>query len=67
MVGKKNVMAALLKEDVLPLVSVHCICHKLALACVDNNKDLKIIKKVETEVTQWWKVFENSPKYWLLT
>ena len=50
MVGKKNGLAALLKEDVPPLVSVHCICHKLVLECVDTNKDLKIIKKGDSVV-----------------
>ena len=62
MVGNKNGLAALLKEEVPSLVSIHCICHKLALSCVDTNKDLKVIKKVEVEVTQLWRVFDNSPK-----
>ena len=43
---------------------MHCVCHKLALACTDAKDDgnLKFIKEVETVVTQLWKVFENSPK-----
>lgn len=32
------------------------------MACTDTNDELKTIKKVETEVTQLWKIFNNSPK-----
>ena len=64
MVGRKNGLAAKLKEVNHRLVSVHCICHNLALACTDAKDDanLKFIKEVETVVTQLWKLFENSPK-----
>ena len=64
MTGKKNGLAALLKRDpdVSSLVSVHCVCHRLALACTDTNKSLKKISDTELEVTQLWKVFDNSPK-----
>lgn len=62
MTGKNRGLAALLKKDVISLVTVHCICHKLALACTDTNDELKMIKEVETEVTQLWKIFDNSPK-----
>ena len=62
MTGKNKGLATLLKKDVISLVAVHCICHKLALACTDTNDELKMIKEVETEVTQLWKIFDNSPK-----
>ena len=64
MVGKKNGLAAKLKDVNPSLISVHCICHNLALACTDAKDDanLKFIKEVETVVTQLWKLFENSPK-----
>ena len=64
MVGKKNGLAAKLKDVNPSLISVHCICHNLALACTDAKDDanLKFIKEVETVVTQLWKNFENSPK-----
>ncbi|XP_033725244.1 uncharacterized protein LOC117315209 [Pecten maximus] len=42
------------------MIYVHCIC--LKLACTDTNKDLNKIKDAEVEVTQLWKVFDNSPK-----
>lgn len=62
MLGKKNGLGALLKNDAPDLVVVHCICHKLALACTDTCAQLKKIKTVEVEVTQLWRVFDNSPK-----
>ena len=64
MVGRRNGLAAKLKEVNHRLVSVHYICHNLALACTDAKDDanLKFIKEVETVVTQLWKLFENSPK-----
>ena len=64
MIGKKNGLAAKLEDVNLRLISVHCICHNLALACTDAKDDanLKFIKEVETVVTQLWKLFENSPK-----
>ena len=61
MTGKTRGLAALLKKDVISLVAVHCLCPRLALACMDTNK-LAVIKEVETEVTQLWKIFDNSSK-----
>ena len=62
MTGVKNGLGALLKEDVPQLIPVHCICHRLALSCVDTCKDLHKIKQIEIEVTQLWRIFDNSPK-----
>ena len=44
MTGKKNGVATKLKELNPVLISVHCICHKLALACTDTNKEIDYIK-----------------------
>lgn len=62
MVGRKNGLGAKLKDVNPRLISVHCVCHKLALACTDAKDDgnLKFIKEVETVVTQLWKLFQNS-------
>lgn len=38
MTGKKNGVTTKLKELNPVLISVHCICHKLALACTDTNR-----------------------------
>ena len=37
MVGKGNGVAAKLKREAKMLLNVHCICHRLALACGDAN------------------------------
>ncbi|VDI67985.1 Hypothetical predicted protein [Mytilus galloprovincialis] len=42
--------------------SVHCICHRLALACTDSNKDCKIVTDTSDILRHLWKVFEDSPK-----
>ena len=62
MLGKHNGVAAKLKEKAPALVNVHCVCHKLALACVDSVSSLNFIKNVETMLRQLWQWFENSPK-----
>jgi hypothetical protein len=43
MVGKKDVLATKLKRENSSLIAVHCICHRLALACTDANTELKSI------------------------
>lgn len=43
-------------------MAVPCVCHKLTLASTDTDVDLQVVKNVQTEVTQLWKIFENSPK-----
>ena len=60
--GKTRSLAAQLKKDVKSLVAVPRVCHKLALASTDTDVDLQVIKNIQTEVTQLWKIFENSPK-----
>lgn len=50
------------EKDVKSLVAVPCVCHKLTLASTDTDVDLQVVKNVQTEVTQLWKIFENSPK-----
>ncbi|XP_033100762.1 zinc finger protein 862-like, partial [Anneissia japonica] len=62
MVGKNNGLAAKLKAVNPSIITVHCICHRLALACTDSNVALKYIDEVQLIVTQLWKLFEYSPK-----
>lgn len=40
-------MAAIIKREVPDLINIHCVCHRLALACADASKELNYIKKVE--------------------
>ena len=47
MIGKNNGVASQLKTQNPVIINVHCICHKLALACTDTNKDISYIKRVE--------------------
>ena len=47
MVGKENGVAAKLKREAKLLLNVHCICHRLALACGDANDQISYIKTVE--------------------
>ena len=42
MVGKNCGVSALLKRDNPRLINVHCICHRLALACGDSSNDIDI-------------------------
>ncbi|XP_068712309.1 zinc finger protein 862-like [Montipora foliosa] len=62
MLGSKTGLAARLKEVNSTIISIHCICHKLALACVDTAKDVEYIQAVEDLLGQLWKYLENSPK-----
>ena len=62
MLRSRTDLAARLKEVNSTIISIHCICHKLALACVDTAKDVKYIGTVEDLLRQLWKYLENSPK-----
>ena len=62
MLGARSGLATRLKELNPTLISVHCICHKLALACADTSKDLDYIAGVERNLRTLWKAMENSPK-----
>ena len=43
-------------------VSVHCLCHRLQLACVQAANSMTGIKYVYTMLTTLWKYFHCSPK-----
>ena len=62
MVGAKGGLATLLKRQNPSLISVHCVCHRLALACADANSELKCISDMELTLFQLWKLFHYSPK-----
>ena len=51
---KDNGVAARFKqlEECSRMLSVHCICHRLALACGDTRDDLKFISDFETTMVQ---------------
>ena len=60
MTGRSNGVAANLKGLNKTLLSFHCICHRLALACADANDDVSFIKDVEATLKHLWKFFDNS-------
>ena len=62
MTGKTSGVATRLKELNKHLVSIHCICHKLSLACCDTNDEIAYMQEVERWLFQAWKFFANSPK-----
>ena len=60
MVGKNNGVAAMLKRENPRLINVHCICHRLALACGDSNNELDYMLTIERLLLQLYKWLENS-------
>ena len=62
MVGKNNGVAAKLRQRNSNLLNMHCVCHRLALACTDTCQELKYIREVEDVLRQLWYYFHNSPK-----
>ena len=62
MTGLCGGVAARLKEVNPRLISMHCLCHKLALACTDTSAQIENIKNVELWLRQLWKLLDNSPK-----
>jgi len=61
MLGSRRGLAARLKEVNCRIMSIHCICHKLALACVATAKDVEYIGTVADLLRQLWKYREHSP------
>ena len=60
MLGRNNGVAAKLKAIAPSVIAVHCVCHRLALACADSNQELSYIEKITTYLTELWKLFEYS-------
>ena len=63
MTGARSGLATGLKEVNSQFITIHCLCHKLALACTDTNGDITYIKNTHLWLKQLWKMFENSPKW----
>lgn len=40
---------------------MHCICHRLALACTDTLQNIGYIKNVQTWLMQLWNMLQKSP------
>ena len=44
------------------MFNIHCICHRLALACADTGDDYKFIRNVEEILTELWRFFKKLSK-----
>ena len=63
MTGKNNGVAAKLRSsNNKKLINIHCIAHRLALACGDANNSVSYILTVEKILIQLWSLFKNSAK-----
>ena len=62
MTGVHNGVAAQLKDVNKALISVHCVSHRLALACTDTSSEIQYITKVHDWLFSLWRFFEKSPK-----
>ena len=64
MTGVNNGVAARLREHQVlrHMLNIHCICHRLALACADSSNQLTFLKDFEDTLIQLWAFFKNSPK-----
>ena len=63
MTGVKGGVATKLREEFSKsMINIHCICHRLALACADTGDDYKFIRSFEQNLIELWKFFKNSSK-----
>ena len=63
MTGAEGGVAAKFWQDFAStMINIHCICHRLALACVDTGDDYKFINSFEENRIKLWKFFKNSSK-----
>ncbi|XP_068712958.1 zinc finger protein 862-like [Montipora foliosa] len=62
MVDKREELAAKIKRDCPHMINLHCVCHKLALACVQADQGLKYVDHMSTIIPQLWQSMENSSK-----
>ena len=62
MLGKNNGVAARLRDHNPKLINIHCVCHKLALACSHSHSEIQCIKQIQETLFGLWKYLENSPK-----
>ena len=54
-------VATLLKAIKAYILSVHCICHGLALASGQASNDVTYLKKIKEYLLALWKYFHYSP------
>ena len=62
MTGEKGGVAKKLKDFSKTMINIHCICHRLALACANTDDDFKFIRDFSETLIELWKFFKNSSK-----
>ena len=64
MTGRHRGVAAKFKslEECKTMINIHCVCHRLALACADTGDELKFIQDFEKTALELWSFFKKSPK-----
>lgn len=60
MIGKRNGVAAKLKDKVPWLVNSHCVAHRLALACSQAADEVPYMKKFKAILAQLYRFYEHS-------
>ena len=68
--AKKSGVATKLKTNfALKIFNMHCICHRIALACADTCDDYKFKRNAEEILIELWRFFKtlyiyegNSPQ-----
>ena len=61
MTGRHGGVATLLKSVNSYILSVHCICHRLALASGQVSNDIKYLRRMKEYLLALWKYFHYSP------
>ena len=61
MTGRHRGVAASLKAMNSHIISVHCVCHRLALATGQASTDIKYLRKMKEYLLALWKYFHYSP------
>ena len=54
-----GVAAKLRKHFASTMINIHCICHRLALACADTGDNYKFINSFEENLIKLWKFFKT--------
>ena len=63
MLGEQGGVATKLREEFAgTMINIHCICHRLALACGDTGDEYKFINSFEETLIGLWAFFKNSSK-----
>ena len=57
---KGDVVIKLKKDFSKTLINIHCICHRLALACADSGDEF--IRNFKKNLIELWMFFKNSSK-----